>query len=143
MTRSEMGAALLAALISLLSEESTLTHVNILCVIHAEERNRAGIPLPGEQIAVILQLNKGLKAKLVKPLLHCPSWIILGDSKMLTHLFDPQDYCVQNFYITPLITDKHFTFSHMEKKKNHKALNTTNNAPKCHKSILRREFSVN
>lgn len=67
MTRSEMGAALLAALISLLSEENTLTHVNILCVIHAEERNRAGIPLPGEQIAVILQLNKGLKAKLVKP----------------------------------------------------------------------------
>lgn len=64
--RSEMGAALLAALIPLLSEK-ILTHVNTLCTVHAEGRNRAGIPLPGEQIAVILQLNKDLKAKLVKP----------------------------------------------------------------------------
>lgn len=85
-----MGAALLAALISLLSKEN----INTLCIIHAEEKNRAGFPLPREQIAVILQLNKDLKANLEKPLLCCPSWIILGNSNMLTHLFDPRDYCV-------------------------------------------------
>lgn len=109
-------------------QKKTLTYINTVCLVHTEEREKDKIPLPWEQIAVIFKVNRGLKAKLVEPILYCPSWAIVGDSNIwyLSFIWSSGLLCSEFLCYTFDNTYKYFTFSLMKKINR-----ITPTAPKC------------
>lgn len=99
-------------------QKKTLTHVNTVCLIHTEEREREGILLPWEQIAVILKVNKDWRQNWCNLFYTVPYGLFWVTPIYINcHLFDPRDYCVQNFCIIPWTTDIYISQFHIFKKK--------------------------